>query len=157
MGFPLQGKLKGSSLNFNNNIAYNRDISLIYKVQNVTNTFVVTQTAGINLDIKQALILGLNASLAYNKVSYSQQKNLNDEYYTQTYSADVSYTFLKNFVLSTDFDYYVNSGRANGFNQSIPLLNASLAYQLFKKEEWRIEVLCERPVEPKPKYFAFGK
>jgi hypothetical protein len=112
---------------------------VIYQKQNVTNSFVVTQTAGINLDIKQVLILGLNGSVAYNNVSYTSQSNLNDDYYTQTYSADVSYTFLKNLVLSTDFDYYINSGRADGYNQSVPLLNTSLALQMFKKKNGELK------------------
>jgi hypothetical protein len=63
----------------------------------------------------------------------------NNQYFTQTYSADISYTFLKSLVFSTDFDYYINTGRADGFNQSIPLLNASLAYQLFKKKNGELK------------------
>jgi hypothetical protein len=138
-GIPLQGKMKGSSLNFNNSITYNRDLNILYQKSNVTNTFVVTQTAGINLNLKDAFIVGLNASLAYNKATYSQQSILNNEYYTQTYSADVSYQFLKRFVLATDFDYYVNTGRASGFNQSIPLWNGSLAYEMFKKKNGELK------------------
>jgi hypothetical protein len=138
-GLPLQGKMKGSSLNFNNSISYSRDINILYQKQNITNTFIITQTAGINLDIKEALILGLNASLAYNKATYSQLSMQNNQYFTQTYSADISYTFLKSLVFSTDFDYYINTGRADGFNQSIPLLNASLAYQLFKKKNGELK------------------
>jgi hypothetical protein len=140
LGLPLRGRLKGSSLNFNNNITYNRDISILYEQQNITNTFVVTQTAGINFDImKSALNLGINASVAYNNVRYSLQPSLNDDYYTQTYSADVAYTFLKIMVLSTDFDYYVNTGRANGYNQSIPLWNTSLAVEMFKKKNGELK------------------
>ncbi len=138
-GVPLRGKMKGSSLNFNNSVTYNRDLNILYQKTNVTNTFIVTQTAGINLNLKDAFIIGLNASLAYNKASYSQQKILNNEYYTQTYSADVSYQFLKSFVLATDFDYYVNTGRASGFNQAIPLWNGSLAYELFKKKNGELK------------------
>ncbi|WP_205508188.1 outer membrane beta-barrel family protein [Longitalea arenae] len=138
-GLPLQGKLKGSSLNFNNSVVYNRDVNILFQKQNVTNTFTVTQTAGINLNIKDALIMGLNASVAYNKATYSQLSKQNNEYFTQTYSADISYTFLKSLVLSTDFDYYINTGRADGFNQSIPLWNSSLAYQLFKKKNGELK------------------
>jgi len=138
-GVPLKGKMKGSSLNFNNSFTYNRDLNILYQKTNVTNTFVVTQTAGINLNLKDAFIVGLNASLAYNKATYSQQKILNNEYYTQTYSADISYQFLKNFVLATDFDYYVNTGRASGFNQAIPLWNGSLAYEMFKKKNGELK------------------
>jgi hypothetical protein len=139
-GLPLQGKMKGSSLNFNNNVSYNRDINMLYQKRNITNALIVSQTAGINLDIKEALIVGLNASVAYNKATYTQQSIQNNEYFTQTYSADISYTFLKSFVLSTDFDYYINTGRANGFNQSIPLWNGSIAYQLFKKKNGELKL-----------------
>ena len=138
-GLPLRGKLKGSNINFNNSINFNRDLSLLYREENVTNSFTVTQTAGINLDIKQILNLGLNASLAYNNVTYSTRKDQNDEYYTQTYSADVSYTFLKSLVFSTDFDYYINTGRANGYNLNVPLWNAALALQMFKKKNGELK------------------
>ncbi len=138
-GIPLQGKLKGSSLNFNNSIVYSRDINGLYQQFNVTNTYTVSQSAGINVNVKDALIIGLNGTVAYNNARYSVQSILNNEYYTQTYSADISYQFLKSFVLSTDFDYYVNTGRAAGFNQNIPLWNGSLAYQMFKKKNGELK------------------
>jgi hypothetical protein len=65
---------------------------------------------------------------------------LNDSYLSETYSADVSYTFPLNFILSTDFDLYVNSGRASGFNQSIPMWNASLSKQFLKKKNAEIKL-----------------
>lgn len=142
LGLPLKGKLKGSNFNFNNSIRYNKDVSLLYKQKNITQTWIITQTVGINLDIKQKLNLGLNASLAFNKVNYSvaTSSNLNQKYYTQTYSADVSYLGLKNWVFSSDFDYYVNTGRGAGFNQTIPLWNASIAHQLFKKKNGELKL-----------------
>jgi hypothetical protein len=140
-GMPLKGSLKGSNINFNNSIIYNKDMSLIFGKKYTTKTFVVTQTAGINLDFKQKVNLSLNASLAYNNVksTATTSTSQDNEYYTQTYSADVSYTFLKSVILSTDFDYYINTGRADGFNQSIPLWNSSLALQVFKKKNGEIK------------------
>lgn len=140
LGFPLKGKLKGSNFNFNNSIRYNKDVSLLYKQRNITNTFVISQTVGVNLDFKQKLNLGLNASLAYNNVTYSVNTNNNQKYYTQTYSADISYMGLKNWVFNTDFDYYINTGRGEGFNQTIPLLNASIAHQIFKKRNGELKL-----------------
>ncbi len=141
LGFPLRGKLKGSSLNFNTSASYNRDASLVYKQKNFTNTMALTQSAGINFTVKESLILGLNASLTYNDVKFSSQlnNNQNQRYYTQSYSSDITYMFLKHLVLTTDFNYYINTGRSDGFNQSIPLLNASLAYQVFKKKNGEIK------------------
>ena len=144
LGFPLKGSLKGSNFNFNSSASYNRDVSQLYKQKNYTNTFVLTQTAGINLAIREELNLGLNASLAYNSVKYTGATLLtqDQQYYTQTYSSDISYTMFKSWILSTDFDYYINTGRTDGFNQAIPLWNASLAKQVFKKKngEFRFSV-----------------
>lgn len=147
LGLPLK-KMKGSNFNFNNNIRYSKDVSQLdvergtkqdFK-NNTTETFSLTQSIGINLDFKQKLNFGVNASVTYNDVKYSLQSHLNQKYYTQTYSADFSYMGLKNFVFSTDFDYYINTGRGEGFNQNIPLWNASVAHQVFKKRNGEIKL-----------------
>jgi len=38
-----------------------------------------------------------------------------------------------------DFDYYLNTGRAEGFNQNVPLWNASISKQVFKKKNGEIK------------------
>lgn len=146
LGLPLR-KMKGSNFNFNNRIQYNKDVSLQDSnrfaptdfVKNITKNFSITQSVGINLDFKQKANLGINASVAYNDVSYSLRPSQNQKYYTQTYSADISYLGLKNWVFSTDFDYYINTGRGEGFNQTIPMWNASIAHQLFKKKNGELK------------------
>ncbi len=140
VGLPFKNpKLKGSSLNFTTVALFNRDVSLLYKQQNIGNTLTLTQTAGANFSLKEKWDLSANASLAYNTIKYSVNKALNENYLSQTYSADVAYTFKNNFILSTDIDYYVNSGRTDGFNQSIPLWNASMSKQLFKKKNAEVK------------------
>ena len=139
LGLPLRGKLKGSNFNFNNSISYNRDVSMLENQRNDVNNLTITQTVGINLDIKQKLNMAFNASLSHINASYSQQDQLNTKYFTQTYSADVSYTTKWNTIISTDFDYYLNTGRAEGYNQSLPLWNAYIAQQLFKKKNGEIK------------------
>jgi hypothetical protein len=37
LGIPLRNKLKGSNINFNNSILFNRDISQVEKEKNITN------------------------------------------------------------------------------------------------------------------------
>ena len=142
VGLPFKNpKLKGSSLNFTTVGLFNRDVSLLYKQQNVGNTLTLTQTAGANFSLKEKWDLSANASLSYYKIKYSVNTALNETYLSQTYSADVSYRFKKPAImLSTDIDYYVNSGRADGFNQSIPLWNASMSKQLFKKKNGELKI-----------------
>ena len=142
LGLPLKGKLKGSNFNFNNNIRYNRDVNLINKNKNFTSTLAITQTVGINLDLKQKWNVGVNGSITYNNVHYSGQSNPNqdNQYYLHTYSADVAYMGLKNWVFSTDFDYFLNTGLAEGYNQAIPLWNSSIAHQFLKKKNGELKL-----------------
>lgn len=77
--------------------------------------------------------------MAYNTVSYSNPQQEDIDYYTQTYSGDVSYTFAKTFIVSTNFNYLINTGLGEGFNQSIPLWNASFSKQLFKKKNGELK------------------
>jgi hypothetical protein len=135
VGLPFKNaKLKGSSLNFTSFILYNKDISELYKQLNVGKTLTLSQTAGANFNLKQKWDLAFKGTLAYYNIKYSVNTALNESYLSQTYSMDVAYTFPKNFILSTDIDYYVNTGRAAGFNQNIPLWNASFAKQFLKKK-----------------------
>ncbi|MBE7173348.1 MAG: outer membrane beta-barrel protein [Williamsia sp.] len=137
LGIPLKGKLKGTVLNFNNNISYNRDASMIYKQANYTKTFTVSQSAGGSMNIQDKFNLTLTARLAYNNVSYSYtaQQGQNTKYYTQTYSTDVNYYVLKTLILKTNFDLVKNNGLGEGYNEAIPLWNASISKLLFKKKQ----------------------
>lgn len=140
LGLPFKNpKWKGSSLNFTNNSSYTRDVSMVRSIKNFTKTLSISQGLGVNLN-KEKFDLGLRANLAYNDVSYTVNSQLNEDYWTQTYSADFSYNFPKNFILSTDFSYLINTGRAEGFNQSIPLWNASLSKQVFKAKNGEIRL-----------------
>jgi hypothetical protein len=139
LGLPFRNpKLKGSSLNFTNNISYTNDVSLLYRQKNIGKTLMINQGVGINFD-KDKIDFGIKANLAFNNIKYTVNTQLNEQYYTQTYSADFSYTFKNSIIFSTDFDYYINSGRAAGFNQSIPLWNASISKEIFKNKAGEIK------------------
>ena len=140
VGLPFKSiKMKGSSLNFTNSMRYNNDVSLIYKQKNIGKTFTVNQGVSFNYN-KEKLDFAIRANVAYNTVKYSVNTSLNENYYTQTYAADFSYTFKGNFILSSNFDYYINTGRAEGFNLNVPLWTASFSKQVFKKKNGEIKL-----------------
>lgn len=132
VGLPIK-KLKGSNLNFTTIVNYNRDISMVYKEKNLTRRFLLTQTFSFNYN-KNKFDMGVTAGITYNNARYSLQENLNTDYLTQTYTADFSYTFKKDIIASTDLDVLINTGRTDGFNQTIPMWNASLSKQFLKNK-----------------------
>lgn len=137
IGIPLikvtTGRRSPMNLNLTSTVRYGRDVSKLYKELNYSFTKTVGQRIRFDYNIPDKLDVGANANYNYNDASYSVQENLNNKYFNHSYSLDVTYTFFKNFMLSSDFDYFVNSGRSDGFNQNVPLWNASAAWVLFKK------------------------
>ncbi|MGB3007366.1 MAG: outer membrane beta-barrel protein, partial [Chitinophagaceae bacterium] len=138
-GLPFRSlKMKGSSINLTNNMSYVKEVGLVNLAENITNSISVSQGVGLNIS-KEKFDFGVKANLAYNNIKYSINSLRNEDYYTQTYSGDASYKFPKNFILSTNFDYYINSGRADGYNISVPLWNASFSKQLFKNKNGELK------------------
>lgn len=139
LGLPFKNpKLKGSSVNLTNSMAISRDVSLIRHIKFTSKTFTINQGAGLNIN-KEKIDFGVKAGIAYNTVTYSNPTQEDLDYFTQTYSGDVAYTFPKNFILSTNFNYLINTGLGEGFNQNIPLWNASFSKQLFKKKNGELK------------------
>ena len=140
LGLPFKNpKMKGSSVNLTNNLSLNRDVSLLKQVKFTSKTFSATQGVGVNIN-KEKIDFGVKANVSYSKTSYSNPQQEDIDYFTQTYSGDVTYTFPKNFILSTNFNYLINTGLGEGYNQSIPLWNASFSKQLFKKKNGEIKL-----------------
>jgi hypothetical protein len=141
VGLPLKKK-RGSSFNFSNGMSYSNDVSMLYKKASSLRNFNITQSAGVNLDWEQKFNIGLRARATYTTLKYAiKQSNQPDQkYLTQTYSTDITYYIFKTLFITTDFDYILNTGRAAGFNQAIPLWNAFIAQQLFKKKNGEIRL-----------------
>ena len=69
LGLPFKSvKLKGSSLNFTSLVYYNRDVSLLYKQENIGKTLTLTQRAGANFNLKEKWDLSANSILSYYNV-----------------------------------------------------------------------------------------
>jgi hypothetical protein len=113
---------------------------MLYKQLNQTNTFTLSQSAGVNLDIKNKFNFGMRARVSYSQARYSIANGKNNtDYFTQSYSTDVNYYITKSLIISTDFDYILYTGQSAGFNRSIPLWNANLAKQFFKKKNGELK------------------
>lgn len=137
IGIPLvkvtTGKRSPMNLNLTTTARYNRDVSQQEGVMGYNTTTGLGERVRFDYNIPDKLDVGASANFNYNDARYGFQSNSNNRFFNHNYSLDATYTFLKRFMVSGDFDYLVNSGRADGFNQPIPLLNASVAWVMFKK------------------------
>ncbi|WP_205510559.1 TonB-dependent receptor domain-containing protein [Longitalea arenae] len=144
IGIPLKkvttGRRSPVNLNLTSTLRQSRDVSELDAVKNYNYTRTLGQRISFNYFIQDKLDLQANASYNYNDAQYSVQKNLNYKYFDQHYSIDITYTIFKRIMINNDFDYYVNTGRAQGFNQPIPLWNAYVSCLLFKKQNGELRI-----------------
>ncbi|HEX2606242.1 MAG TPA: outer membrane beta-barrel family protein [Flavisolibacter sp.] len=141
LGFPIK-QMKGGNFNTNTRVSYFRDANLVELVKNYTRNLQLGEDLRLNYNYKEKLDLGIGVSVNYFDVKYSVQPANNTSYFTHTYSADITYTFPKGFILSTDFDYTLNTGRTTGFNQNYAILNGALAKEVFKNKKGEIKLSC---------------
>jgi hypothetical protein len=147
VGIPLKkvttGRRSPVNLNLTTTLRYNRDVSKFDGDINYNYTRGIGERINFNYNIEDKLDVGANARFNYNDARYSLREENNYRYFDQTYSLDITYTFFRNFMLNSDFDYVINTGRTDGFNQNIPLWNASVSWLMFKKRngELRFNVI----------------
>jgi hypothetical protein len=137
--------------NFNSDINYSMPVRFLkataevggrtayFKGKQFINSFannIGTWTLGpeVTLDMSPGdkLNISVGANLNYNNTKYSLQSILNTNYLSQEYNASVDWQLPKQFFLSSDFTYTINTQRAAGFNTQVPIWNASLSKQLLK-------------------------
>lgn len=144
IGIPLKkvttGRRSPVNLNLTTTLRQSRDVSELEKAKNFNYTRTLGERISFNYFIQDKLDLQANASYNYNDARYSVQESLNYKYFDQHYSIDITYTLFKRIMINNDFDYYINTGRADGFNQPIPLWNAYISCLLFKKQNGELRV-----------------
>lgn len=139
INYGFQLKHPKSNLNFISNISLNRDVSLINATTNYTTSTRYGEAINWTMNLNEKLDLNFNTTYNFNIAKYSLKPDQNRDYFTQSFSVEPTYTFNGGWVLGSDFDYIYNSGLTSGYNASLPLWNASLAKQLFKKKEGEIK------------------
>jgi len=140
LGFPIK-RMKGGNFNTTTRVTLNQDPSLYKSQKNYTKNLNVGEDLRLNYNYKEKLDVGVTASINYNSVHYTNpgQSTQDEKYFTHTYSADVTYTFPKGLILSSDFDYTFNTGRTDGFNRNYAMWNGSFAKQLFKNKRGELK------------------
>lgn len=131
-GFPL--KLKKTNISLTGRASFSHNINLINSIQASTDNYVYGGTAKLTMNLKERFDLNFSSTSTFNSTRYSNNAQQNGNYFTQRIIAEPTYSSKSGWILSTDMDYIINSGQAEGFNQAIPLWNAGIA-KLFLRNQ----------------------
>jgi hypothetical protein len=143
-GFQIK-KIK-ANLNFTTTALINRDVSLVRDITETaptkafTKNYVLGERVSYNMNLKERLDLNFSSSSTYTIAKYSRQPELDGNYFSQMFSLEPTYSTKDGWILGVDFDYNFTRGQSEGYNQSVPLLNASIAKQVFKNKAGEIRL-----------------
>jgi hypothetical protein len=130
LGWPL--RFMKSTLNFNTGLGYSKSVQFINTQRNDIRNLSIDPNIEIFRNFRNKLELSLSGGITWNKAKYSLQSSLDNNYLTQDYGIDIGWQLPARFYFSTDFRYSITSKRSEGYNQNIPLWNASVS-KLFLK------------------------
>jgi len=138
IGFPIN-KWK-SRFNIGPSVVYNEGINVLNGEENT----VKAQTRGgnvrYNFNYNDVFTLDLSANLSQQQTQYNFNKDLNQQFLNETYSAEANLTLLKNYQVNSSFEYLVYTIQTTGFSQSIPLLNIWLSRFVLKNNAGEVKI-----------------
>lgn len=136
-GFPL--KRPKSNLNLIANVSRNQSQTLINNASNYTRNTTLGGTVSWTTNLKEGFDMNFSSNSSFSMARYTLQPQQNGDFFTQTVSTEATVYTKSGWVFATDFDYVYNGGRSDGFNTSIPLLNASISKQMFKDKSGELK------------------
>lgn len=137
-GFGIK-KLK-SRLSFGLNAGLNNNISYANGLLNT----IVTKSTGPSMSysyiVDDIIDINLTARYSFSQTSNEVNPTLNTNFLTKVFGADMTNYLPFNIVLNQSFNYAINTGRAEGFNTSIPIWNASFSKFFMKNKRAEIKM-----------------
>ena len=145
MSYSLPLKKLKTTLELSTGGGYNRSKQLINDLTGKTALNDI-RTLSLGPDIRfdinptEKLNLSMGAGINYNRTTYSLQTLAPATFLSQDYNASVDWQMPKGFFFATDFNYTINSQRADGFNIKVPIWNASISKQVLKFNRGEIKL-----------------
>ena len=137
-GFGIK-KLK-SRLSFGLNAGLNNNISYANGLLNT----IVTKSTGPSMTysyiVDDVIDINLTARYSFSNTNNAVNPTLNTNFLTKVFGADMTNYLPFNIVLNQSFNYAINTGRAEGFNTSIPIWNASFSKFFLKNKRAEIKM-----------------
>ncbi|MCU0471024.1 MAG: TonB-dependent receptor family protein [Arcicella sp.] len=126
------------TVNFNPNINTSLNPTFINGVLNESDNQNYNLRFGLNLTPSDKLIVGMNTTLGFNNIKFSLSEAQNQNIRNNSFDASVKWNFAKKTFFETNLDYRYFRNERFGFEQNIPIYNASIR-RLFMKEN-KLEV-----------------
>jgi hypothetical protein len=137
-GFPMKKIKSRIDAGLGANILHNN--SFINGLPNAIDNISVSPNLNYNFYLEGKMDITASARLNISKATYSAQPQISSNYLQQVYSYDMTNYLPWGLVLNNNFNYSINSGRADGFNTTVGYWNASIAKSFLKNKRAEIKL-----------------
>ena len=91
--------------------------------------------SNINITPGSKLVLSVGGNGGFSKIRYNESEAQNQDYFNYTIRSSVKWQFISRMFFESNFNYSVYKNNNFGFNQAIPLWNASVRRLFGKKNK----------------------
>jgi hypothetical protein len=135
-GFPIQ-KIK-SRFNLGADYRNQNSITLLNDQENHIIQQTIGATVRYSYRYKEIFNVDLSADIDHQSTRYEFNQPT-QTFINRTYSAESNFSFLKNYQLSSTFEYLMYSNKHTAFSQSIPLLSLSVSRFMLKNKSGELK------------------
>lgn len=136
-GFPI--KKLNSRFNIGPIASITESISILNSEENNVRGKALGGSVRYNYTYKEFVIIDLSANLSHQETKYDFNTP-DQQYFNQTYRAELNLNFLKKYAFNTSYDYLIYTNTTNDFNETIPFLNLSISRFVLKNNAGEVKV-----------------
>ncbi|MES2331904.1 MAG: outer membrane beta-barrel protein [Bacteroidota bacterium] len=137
-GFPIKKLKSRVDLGIGSNLLHN--ISFINGNRNEIDNMSFSPNLNYGFSIENKIDINATGRLNISRAKYSYQPQLNSNYLQQVYGFDMTNYLPWGLVVNNNFNYTINSGRADGFNTTVGYWNASVAKSFLKNKRAEVKL-----------------
>ena len=93
---------------------------------------------GINFTPGTKLVLSVGTDGGLNKIRYTNNESQDQDYYNYSINSSIKWNFISKMFFESNFNYSVYRNEKYGFDESVPLWNASVRRILGKKNKFEM-------------------
>ena len=118
---------------------YNKGISVVNGIDNLTDRYVNTITASLSNRQKDNIDVTVGTRLSSNQTIYSESNRADQDFVTSNYYTDFTWFITEGLNFTTSFDYTIYTGSGLVGTEAVPLWNAEISQIVFKSQKGQVK------------------
>lgn len=132
--------IKALRVNYGFSSTFNRNGNFVNGVKNSASTLIAGVNGGISYAYKESLNISFDHRINYTANKNGIQATATNNYFYFNNSANISYEFIKTWRLNIDAGQQSFTGRGDGFNNNIIIVNAGIQKYFLEKNQLNLQL-----------------